>query len=736
MMSLAALTIAVTAAYAGLPPPPPVAELRLADYTLAATTPSGTTLASGNGALDDAMVTLSGGSTGVATLLAWVRDPSVPGAWIGGQPVQAVGMPAFSSTSATTRFVATNGINTLAFRIAPSVVGVLRRAAGAWEYRGSFNSLSLPGSSSTSSAPLVVDGDTLVFGGSKLSVVRRNSEGIWALSDSTPASDLGASSFGWGVLRGDWLLLGSSSLPLRVCVARVEASGKLSPVQTVFAPHPIPWNFGRSIACSGDWVALSCRSKASSALDIAFYRRQPDGTLNLEQYERDTSGVPVHMQDGVLATTRVPWVLVDGVRWRRGAFLSNWTITGATEPMHGNRHGVIGGDVVMVRSGTPAPSLKVWSASMFDCDEDGMPDPAQIWEGAGQDCNLNGQLDSCDLALGLLSDADNDGTPDVCAQDCDGNGTPDLTQIRLGAPTACDDPALLASCAIAMGAQDSNGDGVVDACGPDVNGNGVPDLLEIAAGDALDCDGNGVPDDAPVQQIEANWEPAGTWYYPYGAVLVAAVFPTEEEHRWLTGVGLRIRRWQGEPNGFAQCSPVNQPINAAIALDPNADGIPSDAVVVATASGIASDTDWQVLRFEPVEITTGAYFVVFTLRAQPGVQCIDLDFNPDDCTQLNCGRAFSGSFQSTDSPLDIEARLRVATPNSSGLTAPFAVFSAICPEPCDFDGNGAVNGADLGALLAAWGPAQGSVCDVNYDNSVDGADLGVLLSRWGPVRTR
>ncbi|MCA9286698.1 MAG: hypothetical protein KDA22_15855 [Phycisphaerales bacterium] len=47
----------------------------------------------------------------------------------------------------------------------------------------------------------------------------------------------------------------------------------------------------------------------------------------------------------------------------------------------------------------------------------------------------------------------------------------------------------------------------------------------------------------------------------------------------------------------------------------------------------------------------------------------------------------------------------------------------------DLDLNGAVDGADLGALLAQWG-ADGTA-DLNDDDIVDGADLGLLLSEWG-----
>jgi len=50
----------------------------------------------------------------------------------------------------------------------------------------------------------------------------------------------------------------------------------------------------------------------------------------------------------------------------------------------------------------------------------------------------------------------------------------------------------------------------------------------------------------------------------------------------------------------------------------------------------------------------------------------------------------------------------------------------------DFDSSGSVNGADLAALLAAWGPCTGPCeADLDADGSVSGSDLGILLSRWG-----
>ena len=50
------------------------------------------------------------------------------------------------------------------------------------------------------------------------------------------------------------------------------------------------------------------------------------------------------------------------------------------------------------------------------------------------------------------------------------------------------------------------------------------------------------------------------------------------------------------------------------------------------------------------------------------------------------------------------------------------------PCPADLNGDGSVGGADLGALLAAWGTADG---DIDDSGDTDGADLGVMLAAWG-----
>lgn len=56
--------------------------------------------------------------------------------------------------------------------------------------------------------------------------------------------------------------------------------------------------------------------------------------------------------------------------------------------------------------------------------------------------------------------------------------------------------------------------------------------------------------------------------------------------------------------------------------------------------------------------------------------------------------------------------------------------SSVPRQACagDIDGDGAVNGLDLGMLLAEWGTGN---IDFNCDAATDGSDLGMLLAEWG-----
>ncbi|MFG0257462.1 MAG: hypothetical protein ACF8GE_06135 [Phycisphaerales bacterium JB043] len=53
------------------------------------------------------------------------------------------------------------------------------------------------------------------------------------------------------------------------------------------------------------------------------------------------------------------------------------------------------------------------------------------------------------------------------------------------------------------------------------------------------------------------------------------------------------------------------------------------------------------------------------------------------------------------------------------------------PLSADLNGDGFVDGADLGLLLGQWGSAGAT--DLNSDGTTNGSDLGLLLAQWGAV---
>jgi hypothetical protein len=91
--------------------------------------------------------------------------------------------------------------------------------------------------------------------------------------------------------------------------------------------------------------------------------------------------------------------------------------------------------------------------------------------------------------------------------------------------------------------------------------------------------------------------------------------------------------------------------------------------------------------------------------------------------------AVGGRTESVTGPI----RLRISAPCPIGLGDPEAEAVCACLRS-DLNPSGSVDGADLGALLAFWGPASPAFpqADISGDGMVDGADLGILLSSWGP----
>ncbi len=111
----------------------------------------------------------------------------------------------------------------------------------------------------------------------------------------------------------------------------------------------------------------------------------------------------------------------------------------------------------------------------------------------------------------------------------------------------------------------------------------------------------------------------------------------------------------------------------------------------------------------------------------------DTNFTGTPCNQLTLigGTGVSGNGINTGLNAAGQLVLRAGdSVNSINTIAKIDLGSTPCPA--DLTGDGVVNGADLAALLGAWGPCSGSCpADLTGDGVVNGADLAALLGAWG-----
>jgi len=196
-----------------------------------------------------------------------------------------------------------------------------------------------------------------------------------------------------------------------------------------------------------------------------------------------------------------------------------------------------------------------------DCNNNAVPDGCEL---DTNDCNGNLVPDDCDLAAGTVDD-------------CNANGVPD-------------------SCDIDQGALDCQGNGVLDECelaGNDCNDNGLIDGCELTDG-AIDCQPDGVLDACQVDSQAYSWDDGtqeiGISAFPDGITGWINHFTALAGRETIHEIHVA---WGDIPNGTA----------ATVYLwsDPNGDGDPTDAQVLASAATTVQYARTNVLSV--VEIT-------------------------------------------------------------------------------------------------------------------------------------
>ena len=137
-------------------------------------------------------------------------------------------------------------------------------------------------------------------------------------------------------------------------------------------------------------------------------------------------------------------------------------------------------------------------------------------------------------------------------------------------------------------------------------------------------------------------------------------------------------------------------------------------------------SDWEVF------LGCSQIDVVITPDMPCGISDIDQDGDVDSDDLASFLLAFDGDDGDCDgNGVSDLAEIFAGATDADGDGVPDE-----CPPPCigDLDGNGRVDGGDLGAMFVAWGPCEDCEADLSQDGTVGGADIGLLIVGWGPCR--
>ncbi len=150
--------------------------------------------------------------------------------------------------------------------------------------------------------------------------------------------------------------------------------------------------------------------------------------------------------------------------------------------------------------------------------------------------------------------------------------------------------------------------------------------------------------------------------------------------------------------------------------------IPLPAGVTVTNAG------FHDVVYQPGEPYNSINWAITTTGGQIKWACTQTFAQNANANALRWATAYTFWFDASTAPTPGSCTIGYfKTAGSVGFTG--NVPSALPPVFGDLNGDGVVDGADLGIMLGGWG-APG-VSDLNGDGITDGADLGLLLGAWG-----
>ena len=165
----------------------------------------------------------------------------------------------------------------------------------------------------------------------------------------------------------------------------------------------------------------------------------------------------------------------------------------------------------------------------------------------------------------------------------------------------------------------------------------------------------------------------------------------------------------------------------------NSDSSGGSFSVPIPAGVTVTNATFKDIAYHSNEVYDGTDWTISNSGGQLRWQCTQTFAQNANANALRFGTLYNFAFDANSPGVTGNTALGVFKTGAS-----VAVRGLVPATPCrsgDLDCNGIINGADLGSLLANWGPCPGGTpgCpgDLNNSGIVDGADLGTMLSNWG-----
>ena len=159
---------------------------------------------------------------------------------------------------------------------------------------------------------------------------------------------------------------------------------------------------------------------------------------------------------------------------------------------------------------------------------------------------------------------------------------------------------------------------------------------------------------------------------------------------------------------------------------------------ISGSSSVCISDSGVVVFANAYNLGAGSNVAIFAWDVTSGLRVIaksgDTNFTGTPCNQITLigGTGITGN--GINSALNASGQLVLRVGDSvASINTIAKIDLGSAPCPADLNGDRVVNGADLSALLGAWGPCSGSCpADITDDGEVGGADLAALLGAWGP----